>query len=71
MRRGLVKKRGKGVSSMRGKKKDKVIVHVVVNGVVVGRFKAYIAKLVDERRGVLHDGRVIEKREGRWVYEAR
>jgi hypothetical protein len=56
---------------MRGKKKDKVIVHVVVGGEVVSRFKAYIAKLIDEKRAVLYDGRVIEKMEGRWVYEAR
>ena len=51
--------------------KDKVIVHVVVGNEVVGRFKAYVAKLVDDRKGVLYDGRVVEKKRGRWVYEPR
>jgi exo-beta-1,3-glucanase (GH17 family) len=49
--------------------KDKVIVHVVVGNEVVSRFKAYVAKLIDDKKGVLYDGRVVEKKKGRWVYE--
>jgi hypothetical protein len=51
------------------KVKGKVIVHVVIGGEVVSRFKTHVAKLIDDRRGVLYDGRVVEKRRGRWVYE--
>jgi hypothetical protein len=53
------------------KVKGKVIVHVVIGGEVVSRFKAYIAKLIDDRRGVLYDGRLVERKGGRWVYEPR